>query len=564
LQELRRRLPSDEVLLSVRSHKQSQYWWYPEQESTTQVLVVNAYTTNAIWQKTQEILEPFQYISKLKMNFSAGETFSDESNIQIFPRGIDLDDPEEDVENVIHDNVYSPSEVRMYRTELYGHSVLGVTFTQADIDYHVLMRMTNVPKLEDMQVLDSTCRVRTGGQQPTTILLRNRCEKSRPVYIYLRAANLTEPLSSFDQNGAYFAFSTEIRSCRIWNYARPEPSWQNFACMPEMNRSVYFGIHCKCNFISDFDADAMPIIALPMNLKCHLERPVVEPNYQMIIFYICITISGVVYIFFNMKKISDWDRRLYVEQYITSDPCYRGDMVLRFTFGGRYNAGTSANIIFSFKYSNEISQIIVYQDPIYRTFQRNCTISFRICRQLIPLPSAIVIRHDNSGIYPHFFCRSIIISDIVSERTQYFRFQQWVRKSHLDPYHKTDKTFPHSITAEKLSYTWKIRFSNAMEGYMGNWYLFQPIIGPWRFGTDRSAFCRWERSCIFMAKLFISISIVIIFFGRTEPIACDPSPRKYNDIDVVVWLCLVCFLVSCFIQSSMELFLRMIEIYDFL
>ncbi|KPU81860.1 uncharacterized protein Dana_GF27246, partial [Drosophila ananassae] len=238
LQELRRRLQSDEVLLSVRSHKQSQYWWYPEQESTTQVLVVNAYTTNAIWQKTQEILDTFQYISKLKMNCSAGETFSDESNIQIFPRGIDLDDPEENVENVIHSR---PFEVRMYRTELYGPSVLGVTFTQADIDYNVLMRMTNVPKLEDMQVLDSTCRVRIGGQPPTTILLRYRD----------RAANLTEPLSSFDQNGAYFAFSTEIRSCRIWNYSRPEPSWQNLACMPEMNRSVYFGIHCKCNFISD-------------------------------------------------------------------------------------------------------------------------------------------------------------------------------------------------------------------------------------------------------------------------------------------------------------------------
>jgi len=249
------------------------------------VLVVNAYSTSSIWKKAQEISEPFQYISKLKMHFSAGDSVNDDVSARPFQRGIDFDDPEEDVENVIHDSVYTPCEIRMYRTGLYGHSVLGVTFTQADIDYCVLIRMTNIPKLEDIEIQTSTCRVRTGVLQPTTLLLRNRCEKSQPVYIYLRAANSSEPWDYFYHSGAFFAFSTEIRSCRIWNYARPEPGWQNFACMPEMNKSIYFGIHCHCNLISDFDADAMPIIAVPMNLKCHSERPIVSHNYQMIPFF---------------------------------------------------------------------------------------------------------------------------------------------------------------------------------------------------------------------------------------------------------------------------------------
>ncbi|KRK05744.1 uncharacterized protein Dyak_GE27953 [Drosophila yakuba] len=207
LEELKRRLRTDEVLISIRSHKQSQYWWYPEQESHTQVLVVNAYTINNIWKKSEEIAEPFQYISKLKMNFSAGDPVNEEPSAQISKRGIDFDDPEEDIENVIHDFVYTPLEVRMYRTELYGHSVLGVTFTQADIDYCVLIRMTNIPKLIDMEKESSTCLVKAGVLQPTTLLLRNRCEKSRPVYIYLRAANLSEPWDNFYNSGPYFAFT---------------------------------------------------------------------------------------------------------------------------------------------------------------------------------------------------------------------------------------------------------------------------------------------------------------------------------------------------------------------
>ncbi|KAH8406418.1 hypothetical protein KR009_000551, partial [Drosophila setifemur] len=513
LQELRRRLRTDEVLISVRSHKQSQYWWYPEQESQTQVLVVNAYTKNSIWQKTQEILEPFQYISKLKMNFSVGEPVNDDRNPQNVQKGVGFDDPEEDVENIIYDNVYTSSEVRMYRTELDGHSVLGITFTQADIDYHVLMRMTTVPTLDDMNSHSSTCLVRTGVLQPTTILLRNRCEKSRPVYIYLRAANSTEPWDVFHKSGAFYAFSTEIRSCRIWNYARPEPSWQNLACMPEMNRSIYFGIHCRCKFISDFDADAMPIIAVPMNLKCHLERPIVGHNYQMIIFYILITVSGSVHIFFNMKKISEWDKKLYVEKYPKAAPCYRGDIAVRLTFGGRYNAGTSANIIFSFQSYDQILQIIAYQDPVFQTFRRNSTIAFRLQIQVIQLPTRLTIRHDNSGIYPNFFCRYITVSDTLTEQIQIFRFQQWVRRSKAVPQNESEKIFDHTMTPEKEIYSWKFRFSHSMENYMGNWFLFQPIIGPWRFGVDRYTFCKWERSCIYIAKLFISICIVVTFFG---------------------------------------------------
>lgn len=331
-----------------------------------------------------------------------------------------------------------------------------------------------------------------------------------------------------------------------------------------MNKSIYFGIHCKCHFISDFDADAMPIIALPMNLKCHLERPNVGDNYQMIIFFLTIGFFSVVYIFLIMKKIYDWDKRLYVETYATNKFCYRGDILIEFTFGGRYNAGTSANIIFSFKPLNEVSQVIVYQDPEFRNFERNSTIYFRLRRQLIRLPTQIAISHDSSGIYPHFFCRTVIICDTLTEETQCFRFQQWARRSTKDTQYKLAKKFYRGITVEKEIYQWKLRFSNSMESYMGNWYLFQPIIGPWRFGIDRSTFCRWERSCIFLVKLFVSICIVVIFFGQTEPIACDPSPRKYNDIDVVIRLCLICFIVSCIVQAAMEIIFKIIGIYDFI
>lgn len=142
-----------------------------------------------------------------------------------------------------------------------------------------------------------------------------------------------------------------------------------------------------------------------------------------------------------MKKIYDWDKRLYVETYATNKFCYRGDILIEFTFGGRYNAGTSANIIFSFKPLNEVSQVIVYQDPEFRNFERNSTIYFRLRRQLIRLPTQIAISHDSSGIYPHFFCRTVIICDTLTEETQCFRFQQWARRSTKDTQYKLAKNF---------------------------------------------------------------------------------------------------------------------------
>ncbi|KAH8376516.1 hypothetical protein KR200_001007 [Drosophila serrata] len=560
LQEIRQRIRTDEILIFVRSHKHSQYWWYPEQDAQTQVLAVNAFSENYFWQKTEEVVEPFQYISKLKMNFSAGEYASDDQNSQRLQRGIDFDDPEEDVENVIHDNVYTSFEVRMYRTELYAHSVIGIKFTHADIDYCVLIRMTNVPKLEDIET-DFTCLVKSDMKEPTTFLLRNHCTKSQPVYIYVRAANLSELWDRFNENGAFFSFTTEVRSCRVWKYERPEPSWQNSACFPEMNKSIYFGIHCKCNYIGDFDADAMPIIALPMNLKCHIERPVIGYNYKMIIFFLTIIIFAVVFIFLSMKRIRYLDKRLYVEIYERKKFCYRGDILIKFTFGGRYNAGTSANIIFSFNSFGKVLEVIAYQNPMIRNFERNHTIYFRLRRQLIKIPTQIAISHDYTGIYPHFFCRTVIICDTLTEETQSFRFQQWIRRSSKDTQFKSAKTIYRGTTADSDLHEWKPRFSKSMENYMGNWYLFQPIIGPWRFGIDRSVLCRWERSCIFFVKLCFSICIVVIFFGKTEPIACDPSPQKYNHIEVVIRLCFICYIISALVQIAMETAFKIVGIY---
>lgn len=560
LQELRQILQNDEILISVRSHKHSQYWWYPEQESRTQVLVINAYTSNAILEKTKELSESFQYISKLKTNFSENETKS------IRQRGdqvYEFDDPEEDVENVINDNVIDSKEVRMYRTELYGHSVLGVTFTKADIDYRVLLHMTSVPLLTDIDTVNATCLVKSKIGEPTALLLRNRCKKAMPVFIYIRADNPFEQWDRFQKTGAFYTFFTEIRSCRIWKYARPEPSWQTTSCIPEMNRSIHFGVHCRCNFISDLDADAKPIIAVRMNLKCHLERPVVGFNYQIVICYVVIPSAVIVFLFIQMHRTPLWDKRLYLEEIKNGKLCLSGDIIARITFGGRCNSGSSANILISMKSSRGQLQIIVYQDPVYRAFERNSTILFRLQRELVQLPVRLSLGHDNSGIYPHFFCRSVVLTDLITKQTQHFHVQRWVRASHMGKKYELTSTFnTNSITTPKVIYKWSTRFSMSFEICMGQWYLFQPLTGPWRLGINRQSHSRWERSCIYMGKIFSSVCIAILMMGGAVPIVCDPSPKRYTDFDILTWLCVISLIVSCIMEVIMNLFLKMLSKYN--
>lgn len=550
LQELRHLLNNDEVLISVRSHKQSQYWWYPEQESRTQVLVVNIYTSNSIWEKAKELFEPFQYISRLKSNFAATKPKHNVSKIisKRCKRGLDFDDPEDDVENFIHDNVISSNEVRMYRTELYGHSVLGVTFTQADISFRVLLHMTHVPKLKDIDSANSACFVKAGFAEPTVILLRNRCDKARPVFIYLRAKNPSENWDRFYKTGAYFTFSTEIRSCRIWNYARPEPSWHTTSCLPGMNKSVYFGIHCQCNYISELDADSKPIIAVRMNLKCHLERPVVGPNYQFVICYVTIPLITATYLFIKMWESFYWDKRLYLEEIPIEKLCQNGNVIVTFTFGGRYISGSSANITMSIQSSRGHNNIIIYQDPVYKTFLRNSTISFRLHRDLVQLPIRLALGHDNSGIYPHYFCRNVIFTDLLSEQTQNFCIQRWIRESPISLRFKSSELFNTNDNFIKGKEWWPARFSYAIEVLMGNWYLFQPLIGPWRFGINCQSLSRYERTCLWISKMFYFMSVVIIYFGHAEPIACDPSPKRYYEFHALVWICFSCLFGSYIIE----------------
>ncbi|KAH8400603.1 hypothetical protein KR222_007998 [Zaprionus bogoriensis] len=556
LQEFRRTLKDDAVLISVRSHKQSPYWWYPEQESRTQVLVVNIYTSNDLWEKTRELSEPFQYISRLKTNFAARRPNIKTSGSSSSRRRRQnaFDDPEDDVENFIHDNIINSKEVRMYRTELYGHSVLSLTFTQADINLRVLVHMTNVPKLEAIDSENGTCFVKAGITEPTIILLRNRCEEARPVYIYLKA---NDPSTQFDKSGEYFTFSTEVRSCRIWKYSRPEPNWQTSFCMPEMNKSVYFGIHCRCKYISDLDADSQPIIAVPMNLKCHLERTVVEINYRIIFCYVFFPLIAIAYLFIQMLRSIKWDKRLYVEDIQSGKLCHSGDIIGKLTFGGRYSSGTSANIIISLLSSRGELNIVIYQDPVHKTFLRNSTITFRLERRLVQLPVSLALGHDSSGIYPHYYCQSVIFSDIQTKQTQQFLVRRWVRESPLSRNYMTSQIFntKHNTTNNEC---WRARFSHSIEVSIGNWYLFQPLFGPWRFGFSCKSLSRCERTSIWICKMFFSMCIVVTYFGRALPIACDPSPKRFNEFVAIGWLCLYCLFGGYIIEGIIILFLRLI------
>ncbi|XP_033245340.1 uncharacterized protein LOC108164998 [Drosophila miranda] len=556
LRELRRRLRHNEVLISVRSHKISQYWWYPKKRSRTQELVVNAFTTSSMFLPSAPLLEPLKFFARLQSTPKIDIAERDR-------RTALFGGPEEEAYAVIHDNVYTPFEVRMYRTEIYAKSVLKVTFIRAQIDYDVLIRMTNVPKLEDMDVAGATCRVKYGIEQRTNFLLRNRCDEARSAFIYLRAANPSESWDNYDQNGAYFSFATEIHICRAWNSSGTEHSWQKISCMPEMIKSTNSGVHCSCNVIGDFDVDAMPIITVPVNIKCHLDRPSARRHYDMLIVYVLITVLTVIYIIHHMKKIRHWDRQLCVADYYTRALYYRGDIVLRLTFGGRLNAGSSGNIIVSLKSSQGTVQMIVYQDPICKSFLRNSTVSFRIQRELVQVPAEIAIGHDDSGIYPHFFCRTVVLTDMHTGQTQTFLIHKWLRGAPNTSRYISAPVFYFAKTTEKEVYPWRARFAHILEISMGGWYLFQPIIGPWRIGTHCSSFCRWERSCIFIVKIFVTICIVVQYFGPSYvALSCDPSPKKYHDLSSVFWVALICFITTALVQAAMEKTILLIGYYD--
>ncbi|XP_030377820.1 uncharacterized protein LOC115626579 [Scaptodrosophila lebanonensis] len=561
INDVRERLNTTEILISMRSANQSQFWWYPEQESQTQVLVVNIYSSRKIWERTWKLNVPIRFISKFRIDEQNTENTTD-SNFTRKARQAGFDEPEPVAENVVNDNVHNSEEIRMYHADVLGHAILGITFTHVDIDYQVLLRSTYVPKLEDMDQKDATCLISSSKNTSSVLLFRNLCNESRRVYIYLRAANRKEPWDEYQTGGATFTFSTEIRFCRLWAFTRPEPDWQNTACIPEMNKSVTDGIQCECDYVSAFDADASPIIVTTMKPKCHLEQPKVERNYQMIGFYIFITAVAILYLYINMQSAMEHDKRLYVEQRRTGKPCRRGDIIVKFTFGGRYNAGTSANLIFSFISARGTFDFVVYQNPLIHHFDRNTTITFRLQRELVQLPARLALGHDNTGIYPHYYCRNVVVHDMLTGHTQNFRFMCWLRGTPTDNNYMRARLLIRDKQTPKDAFSWKLRFAMSMENYMGNWYLFQPIIGPWRYGIGQRSLTRWERSCIFICKMFITLSVVVIYFGKSVSIDCDPNRKKYNDVDMVIGLCFVCFFISSAVQVVLELLLRFITYSD--
>ncbi|EDW77450.2 uncharacterized protein Dwil_GK18298 [Drosophila willistoni] len=203
------------------------------------------------------------------------------------------------------------------------------------------------------------------------------------------------------------------------------------------------------------------------------------------------------------------------EKVITEDLqlTLNGELLVMVVTGGQTFGGTTSNVTLYFK-SVGRDQVTyhIQQDPMRPRLTRNSTIKLTLDRGPIVLPTRLAFGIDRSGRYPSWYCRSVTIVDLERHVQQFFVVNRWIERGTTrflrSPYYTHGRK-------RKPPFTWCQRFCYYLEELFINWYMVKPILGPWLTSTNPYALNRFERSCVFLCKLSITIALANISFGRS-------------------------------------------------
>ncbi|KAH8359947.1 hypothetical protein KR093_009752, partial [Drosophila rubida] len=490
IDNLREQLMSNNLMVHSWCFKKNLFWWAPEDWSpTTAVLGINIFGR---YGKSAAQIDDTKQLYKLNLR--------KDDTIQ---------------QNLTYKTGVLYHSMVTYKVKLHGHANLLVEFLNTTKSLQILITMNVEPTLANLH--DSNCHVSTGQQR--SIVLKNYCPDDGIAYLAVYKAK------SFDTSNVTYTFRLTAQECGVWGSGETNPRWMRQFCYSHNLEQAPKYAQCTINHMSMFAAKEYPINLYPIQKRRKYANDM-PLNMNCIIFNIILIFGALCLLFWAQMRMHY--KKINLIRVIKAN---RNEVrpeieniVIHVHTGGMLLARTTANIKLIFKSDLGRYKVVIYQNPIEPHLQENTSCLLRVSDEKVMLPCILTISHDQSGRYPSWFCRSLQVDDLSRNLSYTFPIYSWIKHAQkiriscypLDSKHmksSQNQIIIYEVNEKSRWKRFKLRFRHYIKFYFINWFMFQPILGPWRY-NDNSCNA-YGRICIWTCKTILTITLVFCYYKST-------------------------------------------------
>ncbi|CAH1956466.1 unnamed protein product [Acanthoscelides obtectus] len=226
-----------------------------------------------------------------------------------------------------------------------------------------------------------------------------------------------------------YNFSVFTLSCQKWDYAARE--WRH-GCSSDAKRSSVNRIVCRCFQASIFSGKVTNNEVQPQHTSFTEFELEYQANYIIFLFLLAIyTTYCVLLIYFSMlgRKKRIWETIYFLPD--TSYECRYGYLIIVRT-ADKKSAGTTSNVVIQIRGKQNKSQehLLNYPDPELSMLQKNCEDWFFLATEkYLGEVGSIQIWFDALGYRPAWYCISLELVDLQTNKYWYFNIDTWFRMS---------------------------------------------------------------------------------------------------------------------------------------
>ncbi|XP_036336782.1 polycystic kidney disease and receptor for egg jelly-related protein-like [Rhagoletis pomonella] len=514
LAELERILKSAQLLFQVVSFERNPFWWYPDTEPiNTGIVSFSVYSAADPLREDTFLENPIEF----RMSLSASTPATDALNSL--------------VEGYVKDSLDMP----IYRIEMPENTAAIVKFSDPTTRLCVKLDLCTKPR--SYQMRDSADFV----PEKHTFHVVN--DKGGNVWAYL-AVMAADEISTLKT----FKFEITMLKCLVWDFKPRDPEWSTTGCVPKLNLSDAENLSCSCYHLSTFAGKKHPTAAMETNTPRHVLTRLPTNGYMVVSFFFLLLLFSLLFCcawrslrnhkgeLITLLDQEDYNKEFGVNVHIST--------------GGHWHAATSANVILMFAVPQGTRKFIIFQNPENPHLVRNstCTLRLPLTGDDLAQPLLLSIRRDNSGRYPSWYCRRIVIEDYANEIICSFEVEAWIT---------TKPLVLDAANFREGSQSFKRAFRDTLESLCIQWFLFQALVGPWKYGD--STLNRFERTCIWTVKLAVTICIVACYMGPTTLKTYEEERDKYNNIAYdwveIFFLCIFSYIICFFVEIGLKAFI---------
>uniref|UniRef100_A0A1A9ZV42 GPS domain-containing protein n=1 Tax=Glossina pallidipes TaxID=7398 RepID=A0A1A9ZV42_GLOPL len=503
LKDLANEFKGEKAVLQVGLLKRNPFWWFPDNYGIdSHIIHFSVFGKESNLKKLVALGNPLE----LKIN-------------------LNISDVEQEA-NTITGHVKNYLHMPLFTVEVPGHSVLIVTFLNTSTDLMFGLKVDKPPRsYELLNAKNIISADNVNGNQ--NVFIDNPWDDIRSIYLAVRAVNDIKEKSNF-------SFTTRVQQCLMWDFEQTDPQWSTGPCktIPASQEEIV----CHCYHLSIFAGKSYSTVANE-DLDDNMLLENLGFNWFILGFYMLLLVFyGLILLYSTFRS------RRHKQILITSIRNKHYDIQVSIFTGGHMNSSSTANVTLRFVSQCPPYTVTIYQNPVKPLLRQNTVTKVYMSSAYIKFPTKLVISQDQSGRFPTWYCKKVVMENFITREKQVYLVDRWIsqRTVEIDP------------AADDR--TWRQRYCANLALIYKNWYLFQPFLGPVQYEDLRLTY----RTYIWISQISVTVCVVACFFSSTSMESYEEERERYRTLTFhffeILWLGIVCHLINFVIYLMFRIY----------